>query len=399
MTGQSLFYMGETDLQHKILAIAEEEGAERASYALKLLQSEGRLTIASTGKDAQTGRLVTHEYRVEGPVMIFLTTTAIEMDEELLNRCLVLTVDEGREQTRAIHALQRERQTLEGLLVNQDRRRILKVHQDAQRLLRPLLVANPFARELTFLDHQTRTRRDHMKYLTLIRAIALLHQYQREVKTARHGGREVRYVEVTKQDIAVANRLAHEVLGRTLDELPPQTRRMLDLLEAMVAERAKAQGIERSDFRFTRREVREWTGWTDFPVRTHLDKLVGLEYVLAHRGGPGQRFVYELLYDGEGEGGRPFLMGLIDVERLGGASSHEYDRNREGSQGDREGGVSPARAPSEVGVRSAETAANAASDGALRPSRDEHPRDVLPGRANSSPSYVPAPAASSLSRS
>ena len=40
MTGQSLFYMGETNLKHKILAIAEEEGAERR-YALKLLQSEG----------------------------------------------------------------------------------------------------------------------------------------------------------------------------------------------------------------------------------------------------------------------------------------------------------------------------------------------------------------------
>ena len=26
MTGQSLFYLGETDMQHKILAIAEEEG-------------------------------------------------------------------------------------------------------------------------------------------------------------------------------------------------------------------------------------------------------------------------------------------------------------------------------------------------------------------------------------
>src|SRR4029077_20222340 len=41
MTGQSLFYMGEAELKHKVLAIAEEEGAERASYALKLLQSEG----------------------------------------------------------------------------------------------------------------------------------------------------------------------------------------------------------------------------------------------------------------------------------------------------------------------------------------------------------------------
>jgi DNA primase len=57
MTGQSLFYMGESDLAHKVLAVSEEEGAERASYALKLLQSEGELSIASTGKDGTTGRL------------------------------------------------------------------------------------------------------------------------------------------------------------------------------------------------------------------------------------------------------------------------------------------------------------------------------------------------------
>jgi hypothetical protein len=169
MTGQSLYYMGETDLKHKVLAIVEEEGASRAAYALKLLQSEGSLSIASTGKDAATGRLVTHEYRVEGPVAIFLTTTAIEIDEELLNRCLVLSVDEDREQTRAIHRAQREAQTLEGLLKRRERDDIAKLHRNAQRLLRPLAVVNPRAGELTFPDSLTRTRRDHMKYLTLIR--------------------------------------------------------------------------------------------------------------------------------------------------------------------------------------------------------------------------------------
>src|ERR1019366_2664154 len=111
MTGQSLFYMGETNLKHRILAIAEEEGASRASYAMKLLQSEGELTIASTGTDPATGNLITQEYRVEGPTMLMMTTTAIDLDEELLNRCLVLTVDEDREQTRRIHALQRQKRT------------------------------------------------------------------------------------------------------------------------------------------------------------------------------------------------------------------------------------------------------------------------------------------------
>ena len=46
---------GRGGTRHKILAIVEEEGAAKASYALKLLQSEGELTIASTGKEANTG--------------------------------------------------------------------------------------------------------------------------------------------------------------------------------------------------------------------------------------------------------------------------------------------------------------------------------------------------------
>ena len=121
MTGQSLYYLGDSDLTHKVLAIVEEEGAERASYALKLLQSEGELTIASTGKNAHTGRMTAQEYHVKGPVMIMLTTTAIDLDEELMNRCIVLTVDESREQTRAIHALQRQRETVEGMLLKLQR--------------------------------------------------------------------------------------------------------------------------------------------------------------------------------------------------------------------------------------------------------------------------------------
>jgi DNA primase catalytic core len=330
MTGQSLFYLGETDLQHKVLAIAEEEGAERASYALKLLQSEGELTIASTGKDPASGRLVTHEYRVEGPVMLFLTTTSAEVDEELRNRCLVLSVDEDREQTRAIHERQREAETLEGLLAARDRSEVLRVHRNAQRLLRPLLVANPYARDLTFLDDRTRTRRDHVKYLTLIRSIALLHQYQRPRRHIEHRGREVEYIEVTLSDVAVANRLAGEVLGRTLDELPPQTRRLLELLHERISALSEEQEIPRSELRFTRRQVVEWSGWSLTQVRHHLARLIEHEHVLVHRGDRGQSFVYELLYAGEGRGGEPFLPGLLDVEAL----RHRYDSEVAGVSGE-----------------------------------------------------------------
>jgi hypothetical protein len=309
MTGQSLYYMGETDLKHKILAIAEEEGASRAAYALKLLQSEGVLTIASTGKDAATGKLVTHEYRVEGPVMIFLTTTAIHLDEELLNRCLVLTVNEDRSQTQAIHRLQREQQTLDGLLLKKQREEILRLHQNAQRLVRPLFVANPYARELTFLDSQTRTRRDHVKYLMLIRSIALLHQYQREIKTTRWKDTTIEYIEVTLDDIAMANRLVSEVLGRSLDELPPQTRRLLLLIDEMVLKQCQQLKIERSDYRFSRRDVRLYTAWGDTQLRLHLRRLEEMEYLLVHRGGRGQSFVYELMFERKENDDKPVLPG------------------------------------------------------------------------------------------
>jgi mevalonate kinase len=174
--------MGETNLKQKILAIAEEEGASTASYALKLLQSEGQITIASTGKDDSTGQLVTKEYKVEGPVMLMLTTTAIDIDEELMNRCLVLSVNETRAQTKAIHHAQRHAQTLDGLLQSLSKTSVQQKHRAAQYLLKPLHVVNPSADRLGFANGQTRTRRDHMKYLSLIASIALLHQYQREVK-------------------------------------------------------------------------------------------------------------------------------------------------------------------------------------------------------------------------
>ena len=316
MTGQSLFYMGQTSLKHRILAIAEEEGASRASYAMKLLQSEGELTIASTGTDPATGNLITQEYRVEGPTMLMMTTTAIDLDEELLNRCLVLTVDEDREQTRRIHALQREKRTLAGLARREAKTAILATHQNAQRLLRSLAVVNPYADRLTFLDDRTRTRRDHEKYLTLIDVIALLHQHQREIKTAHVAGRSVEYIEATLADIEAANAIAHEVLGRSLDELPPQTRRVLGAIADLVQRLAKEQATPRAEVRFTRAQVRALTNLSDTRCRMHLDRLAAMEYLLVHRGQRGQSYEYELLHDVPADADGPHLAGLIDVQAL-----------------------------------------------------------------------------------
>lgn len=384
MTGQALFYMTTTDIKHKVLAISEEEGASRAAYALKLLQSEGRLTIASPAKDPVTGMLETKPYHVEGPVMIFMTTTAIDIDDEFLNRCLVLAVDENREQTRAIHQLQREAETLEGLIAKEERTHLLKLHQNAQRLLKPLTVVNPYARQLTFPDTATRTRRDHTKYLALIRAITLVHQYQRTIKTTTHRGEAKEYIEATLDDIEVGNRLAHDVLGRTLDELPPQTRRLLILIEQMVSAACEKLKMDRPDVRFSRREVREVTQWGDTQLRLHLDRLVDLEYVLVHRGGRGQSFVYELLYDGQGKDGKPFVPGLIDVTMLRSITTTESSR---GSKGEFAGSSRPQRAPIAGGSRGGENTETIGNQSADHASSDESRQNAHSEAESSAPSY------------
>jgi DNA primase catalytic core len=294
MTGQSLYYLGETNLKHKILAIVEEAGAEKASYALKLLQSEGELTIASTGKDPATGRMETQVYRVEGPVMIMLTTTAIDLDEELQNRCLTLSVDESPEQTAKIHTLQRERRTLAGLVAKAERTELLRVLRNAQRLLTAVEVLNPYAPSLTFPSGRTRNRRDHEKYLTLIDSIALLHQHQRPKGRYELGGRTLEYVPVTLDDIALANELAPEVLGRSLDELPPQTRTVLGHIRTLMrAKREKTKGVDT----FTRRELHGACGWSFTQLRIHLERLIEQEHVAVHSGRMGSQFVYEILID------------------------------------------------------------------------------------------------------
>lgn len=335
ITGQALYYKGENDLRHKIIAIVEEEGAEKASYPLKLLLSEGELIIASTGKNQTTGQHATQDYHVKGPVAVFVTTTAVETDEEFQNRCLVLTVDESRQQTRAIHLIQRHGHTLEGLKKQRKKSHLVDVHRNAQRLLRPLHVVNPYAPELTFLDVKTRMRRDQEKYLNLIDAITFLHQVQREVHSFEDGGEIIEYIEVTFDDIAMANSLANEVLGRSLDELPPQTRKLLRLVHEMVTGICESETLDLVDVRFTRRDVREYTQWGNTQLKVHLRRLEDMEYLLVHRGGRGQSFVYELLYNGEGVDQRSFLMGLLDVERL--KTKYNYPAKKSGVKDEKAG--------------------------------------------------------------
>jgi DNA primase catalytic core len=309
LTDRALFYKGEDSLRHKVLAVEELAGALGADYAIRNLISAKKLVIESTIKNPLTGKLETQVNTVNGPTAVFQTTTNPRTDAETRSRFVVISVDESPEQTKAILAAQRQSHTREGWRLRLAREAILKRHQSFQRLLKPLKVINPFEPLLSYPDESLLVRRDQPKYLNLILAVTFLYQLQRPVHNDAELGD---YIETTLDDIAITNELAHELFGHSLDDLSRPSRELLRLVYQHVQQR---QAGEKKEITFNRRELREAFKWGDTRLRTHLDELVEMEYVVPLSGRFGQTYQYRLVYEPTDEPGR-FLSGLKSVEQL-----------------------------------------------------------------------------------
>ena len=316
LSGKALFYKDRTSLRHKVLALEEGDGAEDAAYAIRSLISAGVLINETTIKDLSTGRLTTMENRVEGPTAVFYTTTSPEVDPETRSRFFVVGIDESREQTRRILAFQREKHREDEISRGLKAQAVIGKHHAFQRLLKPVGVKNPYSVRLTYGDDRLQSRRDQPKYLNLIKSVAFLRQMQ---KPAASNGQ----IEVDPEDIRIANKLAREILGRSLDELSRPGRDLLMLLDEMIetrwqktaaADRTAKPG--RTGIAFTRRDIREHTGWSNTRVHRYLKELTELEYVLTDAGRNGSRYRYRLAYEGQGKDGSRFILGLTSAQAL-----------------------------------------------------------------------------------
>ena len=289
ITDKALYY--QKSLKNKLLALEEAAGV-KDSYAIRTLISEGYLAQETvSGNQGQS-------LHVEGGCSIFQTTTNPEINPETKSRFFILGVDESREQTRRILELQRQAQTLEGLKTNNEVTGIIGKHHSFQRLLEPFPVVNPYAPELIYEDDRLQARRNQPKFLQLINTIAFLRQMQKPVK--RYEG--IEYIEVDRTDIDMAVKLASELLGISLDDLSIPARNLLQLLTEM------KQPI------FTRAEVMNHTGWCKSRLHAHLTELIEMELVVPQSAKKNSLHTYKLLYNGEGQDGHKFCIGLAPVQ-------------------------------------------------------------------------------------
>jgi len=325
LTGEALFYMGQDALKHKVLALEEHAGAAEADYAIRNLISAKKLVKEATIKDPMTGRLTTMRNVVDGPCAVFKTTTQPEMDAETKSRFIITSIDESPEQTKAILEAQRHNHTLDGIRRKKQREQVVQRHHAFQRLLKPVTVVNPYEPLLTYAENRLLVRRDNPKYLHLILAVTFLYQLQRPVKHDADAGD---YIETTLDDIAIANELATDLFGQSLGELSRPSRELLKLIRRMVEEMERKPGngdgqtvgagtaMASGAACFSRRQVREFTGWSDYQIKIHVKQLEDLEYLLPLSGRRGQCFSYRLAWDGEGLDGERFVLGLTSVEEL-----------------------------------------------------------------------------------
>jgi hypothetical protein len=289
LTAQSLAYMAKDALKRKLLIIEEREGAAAAEYHVRVLQSRQRLTQLTTEKDPATGQMRSKVYEVEGPIAYLETTTSTQINYENATRCFELHLDESLEQTRRIHTRQRQmrlEEASEGPSVESVKRR----HHNAQRLLEPVRVFVPYANLLSFPARWLRTRRDHERFLSLVDTVAFLHQYQREGGTRERDGQAVRFIRASLADYRLAYDLAKDVLWSTLHELTHDGRELLEAIRTMTGGDMKGM--------FTRRDVRLFTDWQDYRLRTALQELVDMEY-LGGTGSQGRTYQYRLMTDSD----------------------------------------------------------------------------------------------------
>jgi hypothetical protein len=309
LTGQSLFYREPNALKNKVLAIEEEDGMKDAMYSIKTLISSQKLSIAATRTDAKTGKFSVDEYVVNGPVVVMVSTTNPDaLDDETRQRFLMLTIDESAEQTKKILIAQRTKNTHHWYQNTSDEPTLTRLHQNMQRLLKPLTVTFPDSIKIRWPYGRLQMRREQGKFLSLVKASTLLFQHQRKTGTIqRANGCAMEFVQATQYDVELAMELAAEVFIRNIDDVPPIGRTLLKCITALVNEKLahlRATSPDNKDLDilqvpFSRKELRQQIGWSETQVRRICEHLVELGYLGRLGGRQGAACRYVLLDNGE----------------------------------------------------------------------------------------------------
>ncbi|MFC1627537.1 hypothetical protein ACFL3H_00315 [Gemmatimonadota bacterium] len=281
MSEKALVYSGKDRLRHKVVVVAEQAGAQQSEYFLRILLSEGKINHLVTIQDPATGRFESIEVEARGPVALVISTTTVSLNQENRSRILEVYPDASAEQTGKVLKYQATNRSHFNALQKCWGEATIRLHQNAQRMLRPAVVEIPYARHI-LLDPKRCgpvARRHQEKIFSLIDAVALLRQYQKEE-------REKDGVLVISADLE-----DYRIVHRLLTHAIPDMQGNLDRRGQLVMEAAKDL-TPPNQFRwygFTRAELMEATHLSEHIIRQLTKQLVDRDHLEIIDGGSGGR--------------------------------------------------------------------------------------------------------------
>lgn len=271
MTAQSLYYLESGALRNKFIVAGErsrkeDDDSAEATRALREMIGSGRLTKLVPMKES--GRIVTQRIEQPGPIAYVETTTLTKIFDEDVNRCLLLSADERKQQT--AHIVNRLADGYIGTATN-NVDMIVQRHHAAQRMLQQRIVSIPFAQQIAkgFDCERVEARRAFPHLMSMIQASALLHQFQRQING---DGRIVASVD----DYQLARHLMRGPLARLLGgQISDAAIRFYDRL------------VEWARDKFTTSEAYRHDRKSEQAIRGWLRDLAGvgaIEQIEAHKG-------------------------------------------------------------------------------------------------------------------
>lgn len=278
LSKQAINYIGDFNggIKHKVLYLGENGGStdEEVVRAVRQLMSEGKIIRAISMKSEETGTIELQLKITEGPATVISTTVSLNRDDEMDTRVMLLNTDNSAEQTRRIQQAQYKGSQSVKTVASTHKRDLYK---NALTLLKPYKVIIPFATFLEFPNAKPRTRRDNQRMIDMIRASALVHQYQRDIVDFE--GKK--YIKATLVDYAIVYNLL-SLIPSCIGDVPKQIINLHAELLANFGHR-KALNIQ---------IIRKYKGCDAVKAKQYLEQLEIAS--LARKTGVGWDATYEL---------------------------------------------------------------------------------------------------------
>ena len=194
------------NLKHKMLIIEEIEGLRNQKffdYTIRILLSEGHFKYETPKNSLE----------LEGPTGLISTTTKAKLNLENENRCLSVEADESPKQT--IRILKANAARENNISKNKiDEEKTTKSWKKVQRVIalsnHSVIVPYALALQSFLPKNNIRIRRDFDKIISLIKAHALLHQFNRKKNSEGN-------IEATMKDYSIVRKIAMKPLSLGLD--------------------------------------------------------------------------------------------------------------------------------------------------------------------------------------